>query len=94
MITEVSGIDAATKVGNLPGPVGYLVAHPLVRFICAATAFTTSLYAIRRSMRAATDLKRAGWVVLASLTAAEGVDLVLVPAPPTPSPTTELSVAA
>lgn len=67
----------ATVAGrDLRGPLGYLVTHPMLRFTCAAAAFTTSLYAIRRSVRPATSLKRAAWTALAALTAVEGAGLV------------------
>ena len=75
MTVCVFGNDA-TAGRDLRGPIGYLVAHPTLRFLCAASAFTTSLYAIRHSVRPATSLKRAAWTALAALTAVEGAGLV------------------
>lgn len=70
--------DATAGGRRLRGPIGYLVAHPTVRLTCAAAAFTTSLYAMRRSTRPATKLKRAAWRALAALIAVEGVGLFAV----------------
>lgn len=61
---------------DLRGPIGYLVTHPTLRLTCAAAAFATSLYAIRRSVRPATRVKRAAWAALAALTSVEGAGLV------------------
>ncbi|MGA7989599.1 MAG: hypothetical protein WCB51_14515 [Candidatus Dormiibacterota bacterium] len=76
----------ATIEGSRPrGPIEYLSAHPAIRMTCAAAAFTTSLYAVRRSIRSATKLNRAAWTALAAMTAAEGVGIfVAVPRARTP----------
>src|SRR5579864_4826768 len=76
MTVSAFGCDATVAGFDLRGPIGYLVTHPMLRITCAAAAFTTSLYAIRRSVRPATSLKRAAWTALAALTAVEGAGLV------------------
>ena len=78
MTTPVFGDEATPGGRDLRGPLGYLITHPAVRFICAAAAFTTSLYAVRRSVFPATKVKRAAWTALAALTAVEGAGLVAV----------------
>ncbi|HUZ71271.1 MAG TPA: hypothetical protein VMU65_16315 [Candidatus Saccharimonadales bacterium] len=78
MATRVSGDNATPGGRDLRGPIGYLITHPAVRFVCAAAAFTTSLYAVRRSVFPATKLKRAAWTALAAVTAVEGAGLVAV----------------
>ena len=76
MAEGLVGTDAIAGGGRLRRPIAFLVAHPTVRVTCAAAAFTTSLYAIRRSVLPATSLKRAEWTALAALTAVEGAGLV------------------
>jgi hypothetical protein len=78
MATRVFDANATPGASDLRGPIGYLNTHPAVRFLCAAAAFTTSLYAVRRSVFPATKLKRAAWTALAALTAVEGAGLVAV----------------
>jgi len=78
MTTCAFGDDATPGGRDLRGPIGYLITHPAVRFMCAAAAFTTSLYAIRRSVPPATTAQRAAWTALAALTAVEGAALVAV----------------
>jgi hypothetical protein len=78
MAEGVIHTDSTAGGGDLRGPIGYLAAHPLVRFTCAAAAFTTSLYAITRSIRPGTERRRAAWVALAAITAGEGMGLVAV----------------
>jgi hypothetical protein len=94
MAERVIGTESTADVRDLRGSVGYLVAHSLVRLGCAAVAFITSLYAITRSIRSDTALKRAAWAALAAITAGEGVGLVSLLSPLEPSPVTEVSVAA
>jgi hypothetical protein len=94
MAEGVIGIDSTAGVRNLRGPVGYLAVHPLVRVACAAAAFATSVYAITRSVRPGTDLKRVVWVALAAITAGEAMGLVSVFSPLDSSPVTKSSAAA
>jgi hypothetical protein len=94
MAEGVIGTNSTAGVPDLRGPVGYVVAHSLVRFTCAAAAFTTSLYAIRRSIRTGTELKRVAWVALAAITAGEGLGLVSELTALKSSTVTEVSVAA
>ena len=79
MAEGVIRTDSTADSGDLRGPVGYLAAHPLVRFTCAAAAFATSLYATTRSIRPGTERRRAAWAALAAITAGEGMGLVAVP---------------
>jgi hypothetical protein len=76
MTTRIFGDSATPGSRDLRGPVGYLNTHPAVRTMCAAAAFTTSLYAVRRSVFPATKLQRAAWAALAALTAVEGAGLL------------------
>ena len=72
MAEALVDVDAAAGGRRPRGPIEYLGAHPTLRVMCAAAAFSTSLFAIRRSMRPATKLTRAAWTALAALTAVEG----------------------
>ncbi len=78
MAEALDDVDSAAGGPRPRGPIEYLGAHPTVRDLCAAAAFSTSLYAIRRSKRPATKLKRAAWTALAALTAVEGAGLFAV----------------
>jgi hypothetical protein len=78
MTKDLIDTDATAGGRRLRGPFECLVAHPTVRVMCAAAAFSTSLYAIKRSIRPATKLKRAAWTALAAVTAVEGVGVLAV----------------